>query len=209
MTDLRQFAPAASRNREPILKALLPLLPNDGTVLEIASGTGEHAAYFTGALPHITWQPSNFEEEHLTSTEAWRRHTGLSNFMPVVKLDASTNYWPVETPDYKHTPIRAIYNANMIHISPWFVTEGLFRGAGRILPAGAKVFLYGPYKINGRHTAQSNHEFEDWLKAKDERFAVRDIADVSQEALKNGLTHQQSIPMPANNFIQVFEKSPK
>lgn len=207
MTDLRQFAAATSRNREPILNTLRSLLPNDGTVLEIASGTGEHAAYFTSELPHLTWQPSNFEEAHLTSTEAWRSHTGLSNFKSVVKLDASSDHWPVEAPDYAHAPIRAIYNANMIHISPWFVTEGLFRGAGRILPAGAKVFLYGPYKINGQHTAQSNHEFETWLKAKDESFAVRDIADVSQEALKNGLKHLQSIPMPSNNFIQVFEKS--
>jgi len=209
VTDLRQYAPAVSRNREPILDALRPLLPKNGTVLEIASGTGEHAAYFTSELPHLTWQPSNFEDEHLTSTEAWRLHTGLSNFRPAVKLDASSDHWPVEAPDYEHTPIRAIYNANMIHISPWFVTEGLFRGAGRILPFGAKIILYGPYKIDGRHTAQSNTEFDTWLKAKDERFAVRDIADVSQEALKNGLMHLQSIPMPANNFIQVFEKSAK
>ncbi len=207
MTDLRQFAAATSRNREPILTVLRPLLPKEGTVLEIASGTGEHAAYFTSELPHLTWQPSNFEETHLSSTEAWRLHTGLNNFKPVIKLDASSDLWPVEAPDYEHAPIRAIYNANMIHISPWFVTEGLFKGAGRILPKGAKVFLYGPYKINGLHTAQSNHEFEGWLKAQDDRFGVRDIAEVAEEALKNGIRHLQSIPMPANNFIQVFEKS--
>nr|WP_240969509.1 DUF938 domain-containing protein [Sneathiella limimaris] len=207
VSDNRQFAPAAERNRDPILSVLKDLLEGSETVLEIASGTGEHAVHFASAFPDVTWQPTNFDDEHFTSAEAWREHAGLANIKPTLRLDACANPWPVEAPDYEHRDISAIFNANMIHISPWEVTLGLFNGASRILSPGNLMILYGPYKVDGEHTADSNKKFEDWLKGLNPGFGIRDIGEVSEVAKKEGLHHRQSIAMPANNFIQVFQKS--
>lgn len=206
MTDNRQFAPAIERNRAPILQCLRDHLPKNGTVLELASGTGEHATYFCEHLPMLTWQPTNFDQTHLQSTEAWQQFANLPNFKPVLELDATSDIWPVETPDYPYGSIDAIFNANMIHISPWSVTSGLFKGASRVLSAGGKLILYGPYRLNGEQTSSSNVEFEKWLKAQSLEFGVRDLADVQKEAARHGLDHRKSIAMPANNFIQIFEK---
>ncbi len=205
MTDDRIFAPATARNRDPILEQLKILLPEKAAVLEIASGTGEHGAYFSEHLPNIIWQPTNYDQQHLKSTAAWQRHTARTNYLPVLELDATSEVWPMET-SQNALNFNAIFNANMIHISPWQVTEGLFKGAARVLPASGMLILYGPYKVDGKHTSQSNVEFEEWLKAQDSSFGVRDIDDVTQEAKKNGLMHRKSISMPANNFIQLFEK---
>ncbi|WP_025897732.1 DUF938 domain-containing protein [Sneathiella glossodoripedis] len=207
MNDDRQFAPAVARNQGPILQQLTKLLHSGDRVMEIASGTGEHGVYFSQHLPEIIWQPTNLEPDHLRSASAWQKHAGLENLLPVLGLDATSTHWPVEEADYQYGPFSAIFNANMIHISPWFVTEGLMHGAGRVLQSGGRLILYGPYKIDGKHTAPSNIEFDNWLKEKDERFGVRDLADISAVAENNGLVHKQSIPMPANNFIQLFEKS--
>lgn len=207
MTDNRQFAPATERNRAPILDCLREYLPDRGTVLEIASGTGEHAAYFCEHLTNITWQPTNFDSDHLQSTAAWQQFANLQNFKPVLELDATADSWPVETADYQSLPIDVIFNANMIHISPWSVTRGLFKGASRVLPTGGKLILYGPYKLNGEQTSPSNAEFEKWLKAQNAAFGVRDLADVIAEGALHGITHLKSVTMPANNFIQVFQKT--
>lgn len=199
-SDKRQFAPAVERNKEPIVEALTPRLPKNGTILEIASGTGEHTVFFAENLPHLKWQPTNFEQHHLESTEAWRVHSGRQNIAKTLFLDATSETWPVEG----QNDFSGIFNANMIHISPWAVCEGLFAGAARVLDIGGKIFLYGPFKIDGEHTAPSNAEFEIWLKNKSEDFGVRDIEDVANVADKNGFKLEETIDMPSNNFIQVF-----
>ncbi|MEH6404874.1 MAG: DUF938 domain-containing protein [Sneathiella sp.] len=203
--DKRIFAPSTARNRDAIYGVLKEKLPSNGTVLELASGSGEHGAFFAPLFPSLQWQPSNFDEEHLRSARAWQEFTGASNFLPVVKLDATSNLWPVED-RYSHGPITAVFNANMIHISPWQVCQGLLAGAGRILRPGGKVFLYGPFKVKGEHTSQSNEQFEKWLTNQSSEFGVRDIERVTEEAALNDLTHLESCPMPSNNFIQIFEK---
>ncbi|MCG8490652.1 MAG: class I SAM-dependent methyltransferase [Sneathiellales bacterium] len=204
--DGRQFAPATARNREAILEILKNELPSDGTVLEIASGTGEHGHYFTPHFPGLIWQPTDYLPENLSSISAWQNYESRENFLPPKKLDATSSLWPVEETGYPHPDITAIFNANMIHIAPWNVCVGLFEGAGRVLNAEGLLILYGPYKINGEHTAPSNADFDIWLKNRDPDFGVRDIEAVSEIAEKNGLSHVQSFAMPANNFIQIFKK---
>jgi len=205
--DKRQYASATTRNRDAIYNCLKDRLPKGGTLLEVASGTGEHAAYLAPLLQDIIWQPTIFDENQLASVEAWRAHVIAKNILPPLRLDAASLHWPIEEKNYIHSPISAIFNANMVHISPWSVCEGLFAGARRTLTTGGKIFLYGPFKINGEQTAPSNVEFEQWLKNQNTAFGVRDLTDIIAEAEKNGLSHLESCPMPANNFIQVFVKS--
>lgn len=204
--DGRQFAPATARNREAILEILKDELPSKGTLLEIASGTGEHGHYFTPHFPNLTWQPTDYLSENLSSISAWQAYETRGNFLPPKVLDATSTIWPVEDTDYPHKNITAIFNANMIHIAPWQVCVGLFEGAGRVLETGGLLFLYGPYKINGAHTAPSNADFDAWLKNRDPDFGVRDLEAVSDLGQANGLSHSKSLPMPANNFIQIFKK---
>ena len=204
--DNRIYSPSTARNRDFIAEALLPRLPKGGSVLEIASGSGEHAAHFTPMRPDVIWQPTNLEDEQILSTESWRTHIGAENFLSPLKLDVTGAVWPTEAADYAHGPFDAIFNANMIHIAPWMVTEGLFKGASRVRKKGGFAYLYGPYKVDGEHTSESNIAFEEWLKAKDASFGVRDIEKVAAEAEKNGLLLKESLPMPANNFFQIFQK---
>jgi len=204
--DKRMYAPAAERNKDAIYACLKERLPKSGSLLEIASGTGEHAAHLCPLFPNIDWQATNFDEEHLTSAISWQEHCQLENFLPVLSLDACSDIWPVEKNEYTHAPFDALFNANMIHISPWAVCEGLFAGANRVLKTGGKLYLYGPFKLNGEHTSESNVKFEQWLKDKDPSFGVRDLADVIKVASANSLSHEESCGMPANNFIQVFVK---
>ncbi|MCC3304184.1 DUF938 domain-containing protein [Sneathiella sp. HT1-7] len=206
MMDRRQFAPATERNREPILDTLKDWLPGDGTVLEIASGSGEHAVFFAPAVKPLKWQTSNFDREQLDSVTDWLAHKPSDNLLPPVMLDVTQTEWSIEAADYSLKPITAIFNANMIHISPWQTCEGLMAGASRILPAGGRLFLYGPFKFNGQHTAPSNKKFEEWLKSLDPEYGIRNIEDVREEAVKNGIRHIIARPMPANNFFHLFEK---
>ena len=206
VTDARIFAPATERNRDHILKVFKDRLPETGHLLEVASGSGEHAAYLAPHFPNLKWQPTNYDDEHIVSTEAWRQHAAANNILPTLRLDAAAGNWPVEDEKYTHGPFDAVFNANMIHISPWIVCEGLFAGAGRVLKPGAHMYLYGPYMINGEHTAPSNAQFDVWLKDKDPGFGVRDLADVCRVAEKNNIQWVESLIMPSNNFIQVFEK---
>jgi SAM-dependent methyltransferase len=202
-------APATARNREPILEVLRRVLPPRGLVLEIASGTGEHAVFFAsslaasmaGALPALTWQPSDPRPEHLASIAAWRAEAGTSNLRPPLGLDVEAEPWPVDFAD-------AIVCINMLHIAPWSACEALMGGAARILPDGGILYTYGPYKRDGRHTAPSNAAFDERLRAEDPRWGVRDLADVAAEAARVGLALAEIVEMPANNLSLVFRKGP-
>lgn len=193
------YSAACERNRAPILEVLRDVLPERGLVLEIASGTGMHAAFVAAALPSIEWQPSDADDEALSSIEAWRDETGAPNLRPPVRLDVCAAAWPIERAD-------AIFNANMIHISPWAVTLGLFDGAARVLDAGAPLVMYGPYKRGGAHTAPSNASFDESLRARDPSWGVRDLAVVADEAAARGFDLERVVEMPANNLCVIYRK---
>jgi SAM-dependent methyltransferase len=194
-----QHAPATQRNREPILAVLDRVLPEEGFVLEIASGTGEHATFFAPRLPGLTWQPTDREPGALDSIAAWTAERAAANVRPPLVLDVCSAMWPVESAD-------AIFCANMIHIAPWEATLGLMRGAGRILPAGGLLVLYGPFMIDHRHTAPSNEAFDQSLRSRDPSWGVRDLGDVADAARAQGLQLLERVEMPANNFTVVFER---
>jgi len=199
--DTRQYSPAVARNREPIAKVLDAVLPSSGLVLEVAAGTGEHGVFFAQRFPQLTWQSSDVDLSALQSIRAWQAKAGLDNLHPPVRLDVTEATWPIER-------AAAIFNANMIHISPWETTLGLFDGAVRLLPAGAPLVMYGPYRIGGVHTAPSNARFEEWLKQRDPRNAVRNLETVAAEAEQRGLELAHRIEMPANNQTLVFRRRP-
>lgn len=197
--DQRRHAPAAERNRGPILEVLRRVLPARGTVLEIASGTGQHVAHFAAALPALTFQPSDRDDEGFASIVAWCAHAGAANALPPIVLDVTRDPWPVATVD-------AIVCANMIHIAPWEAGLGLLHGAGRHLSHGGVLVLYGPYKIDGAHTAPSNAAFDADLRARDPRWGVRNLDDVAAVARDNGLALEERVAMPANNQTVVFRR---
>ena len=192
-------SPAAERNREPILDVLREVLPERGLVLEVASGTGEHAVHFARALPELTFQPSDPDPAALRSIEAWRAQAGLSNLLAPLELDASAREWPVAAAD-------AILCVNMVHISPWAATEGLMRGAGRLLVPGTPLVLYGPYRRSAVPTAPSNEAFDESLRARNPEWGLRDLEAVEAEASKHGLRLERVVEMPANNLTIVFRR---
>lgn len=196
--DARQQSPSTARNREPILAALRSVLPAEARVLELASGTGEHAAFFAGAMPGWGWQPSDPDAAARASIEAWRQELALPNLLAPLAIDARAPEWSVTG------PFDAIVAINMIHISPWEATLGLMAGAGRLLAPGGVLFTYGAYKRGGAHTAPSNEAFELWLKGRDPAFGVRDLEAVEAAAQAQGLRLREVIAMPANNFSLVF-----
>jgi Protein of unknown function (DUF938) len=171
MIDHRRTAPATQRNRDPILGVLRRILPPTGLVLEIASGTGEHVAHFAAALPGLRWQPSDPDPIARPSIEAWT--AGTENILAPLLLDASAETWPVER-------VEAIICINMVHISPWTATAGLMRGAAAILRPGAPLYLYGPYRRKGGHTAPSNASFDADLRARNPEWGVRDVEAVME-----------------------------
>jgi hypothetical protein len=194
-------APAVARNRDPILAVLREVLPAAGTVLEIASGTGEHAVHFAAALPHLAWQPSDPDAEARGSIAAHAAQAALANLLPPLELDASAPLWPITRAD-------ALVSINMIHISPWRAAQGLMAGAARLLPAGSPLYLYGPYRQHGLHTAPSNAAFDASLRARDPEWGVRDLDAVVALAAEHGLSLQRTVPMPANNLSVVFHRNP-
>jgi len=193
-------APAAARNRAPILEVLRRELPESGLVLEIASGSGEHALCFAAALPALSWQPSDRSEDALRSIAAWRATGSVRNLMAPVALDVVAPAWPVARAD-------AIVCINMIHIAPWRAAEALVAGAARLLPAGAPLILYGPFLESGR-TAPSNEAFDKSLRARDPAWGVRDLDDVAALAARHGLALAARVAMPANNLTIVFRTGP-
>jgi len=202
----RRDAPATRRNRDPILgilaRWLAPAAGGSATndVLEIASGTGQHAAYFAEAMPHLRWHPSDADRDALESIEAWRSEVARGWVAPPILLDVHRADWGV-------APVEAIFNANMIHIAPWAVAEGLFAGAGRVLRPGGLLFLYGPFRVGGRHTAPSNEAFDADLRRRDPAWGVRDLERVVEEAERGGLRLVETNEMPANNKLLVFRRS--
>lgn len=200
--DARE-APAVARNREPILEILHRVLPREGRVLEIASGTGEHAVFFAGALPGLVWMPTDCDDAALRSIAAHRALAALPNVEAPRFLD-TREPWPVDL--VATAPIAAIVAINVIHISPWEATLALFDGARRVLAPGAPLVTYGPYVVDGHHTAPSNEAFDGSLRARDPRWGVRDVADVAQVAHDAGFSLEERIPMPANNFTLVFRR---
>lgn len=197
--DERLSAPATQRNREPILAVLRAELPPSGTVLELASGTGEHAVHFAQALPGLTWQPSDPSPQARRSIAAWIASAGLANLLPPLDLDASGADWPVERAD-------ALVCINMIHISPWEATEGLMRGAGRLLGPGAPLVLYGPFRRADRPLDPSNAAFDRDLRGRDPRWGLRTLEEVARCAESRGLRQIAVHEMPANNLTVVFRK---
>ncbi len=182
------------------MQVLRPRLPAQGLVLEIASGTGEHAVYFANALPALRWQPTDADAEARESIEAWRAANGLPNLLAPLPLDAAApDTWPVARAD-------AIVCINMVHISPWAATLGLMRGAGQALPPGGRLFLYGPYLEADVETAPSNLAFDESLKARNPEWGLRTREAVAAVAARHGLTLEARVAMPANNLVLVFAK---
>ena len=201
--DVRQRSPSTARNREPILAVLQRVLPASARVLEIASGSGEHAAFVAAAMPDLIWQPSDPDETARASITAWIDSERLSNVLAPRMIDVSRAAWGVEA----DAPFDAIVAINMIHISPWEATLGLVSGASRLLRAGGVLYTYGPYTRDGRHTAPSNEAFDASLRERDSSWGVRDVADVERQALLQGLTLREIVEMPANNLSLVFARN--
>lgn len=195
--DAKHHAPATARNRDPIRDVLARELPPGGTVLEIASGSGEHAIYFAGAFPGLIWQPSDAAEAALASIAAWRAEAQLPNLCPPIALDVTAETWPVDRAD-------AIVCINMVHVSPWEATLGLFAGAAGILATGALLYLYGPYRFGGVFVAPSNADFDRGLRERDPRWGVRDVDDLVVAADAHGFALREVVAMPANNHSLVF-----
>lgn len=196
---MKRHAPATERNREPIASVLREVLPPRGLILEVASGTGEHAAYFARLFPELDWQPSDPDPDALSSIEAWTADADLPNLRAPVELDAAGT-WPVDRAD-------ALLCINMVHISPWAATLGLLAGSGHVLPFGAPLILYGPYRQSGRPTAPSNEAFDRSLKARNPEWGLRALDEVTAAAKREGLGLDQVYEMPANNATVVFRKS--
>ncbi|BAZ07724.1 DUF938 domain-containing protein [Calothrix sp. NIES-3974] len=213
--DARQFAPATQRNRQPILQLLSQVLPPTGTVLEISSGTGEHAVYFAPQLKPRKWIPSDPNPTARASIAAWSQYAPSDNLYPPLDIDAQSPVWatePLATPQWEYFshlqdfPITAIVNINMIHISPMESCFGLMAGAERILPPGGILYMYGPYKYNHQHTAPSNEAFDLSLRSQNPDWGVRNLQDVVQIAQNHNLELMQVYDMPANNLSVVYRR---
>jgi SAM-dependent methyltransferase len=199
LSDPRQYRPHVSRNRDPILDVLKRVLPPRGLVLEIASGSGEHAAYFAQALPQLTFQPSDPSAEALASVAAHRDDAGLPNLLTPLRLDVTAPSWPIERAD-------AVVCCNMIHIAPWAACEGLIAGAARVLASGGVLYLYGPYKIAGQHTAPSNQKFDGYLRGQNPAWGIRDLDEVTALAGRHDFKLTETVAMPANNLSVIFRR---
>ena len=199
-TGPRCSAPAALRNREPIAEVLAEWLPATGLVLEVASGTGEHAVFFAERFPALEWQPSDIHPDALASITAWRETAALPNLRPPVVVDASAADWPIGRAD-------AVLSINMLHISPWASAIGLVAGAERLLVSGAPLILYGPWLKDDIETAPSNWDFDADLKRRDPAWGLRRVEEFAAEAESRGFTLRAVRPMPANNLMMLWRKT--
>jgi hypothetical protein len=195
----RLSAPAAQRNRGPILEVLQRVLPARGRVLEIASGSGEHVVHFARALPQLTWQPSDPDPAARESIRAWIAHEKPDNALAPLALDVTRARWA-----HALEPVDAVLCINMIHISPWEACLGLLYGCEMLLPQGGPLVLYGPFMRAGAHTAPSNAAFDASLRRQDPRWGVRDLDDVQREAALRGFQLAEVVEMPANNLTVVL-----
>jgi len=199
ITDRRWQCPAAERNKAPILDVLRRVLPNKGSVLEVASGTGQHVMYFADALPGLAWQPSDPDPELRELITARLHGVSLDNVEVPVDLDVLSTPWPVTRAD-------AVICINMLHVAPWQATVALLRGAANTLPVLGILFLYGPYRRSGVPTASSNRAFDDELRARNPEWGIRDLDAVVELAAQTGLGLDEVVEMPANNLSVIFSK---
>ena len=201
--DGRLDAPAFHRNHEPLWQAVAPRLTQaSGALLELGSGTGQHAATFAARTPHLIWYPSDIYDSHLASIEAWRRQSGLANLREPQRIDLTDPAW-------NWTPggaLAAMLCVNVLHISPWAVSQNLIAGTGRLLAPGGYLFVYGPFMRDGAHTAASNADFDASLRARNAAWGVRDIRDLAALAEASDLVLAEVAPMPANNFVLAFAR---
>lgn len=199
----RLDAPAFHRNHEPIWQVLAPFLAaKTGAVLELGSGTGQHAVTYAARMPGLIWHPSDLQETHLASIDAWRRHAGLPNIAPQQRIDLGDPAWTWRPGGQ----VVAIVCINVLHISPWQVSVNLIAGAARQLGADGRLIVYGPFTRDGAHTAPSNAEFDASLRARNLAWGVRDTRDLAAFAHAHGLALTEIVPMPANNFVLVFAR---
>ena len=207
--DGRLDAPAFHRNHRAIWEVLGKFLAGkSGDVVETGSGTGQHVVDFASHFPEITWWPSDLNEQHLKSIAAWRTHAGLANIRPPLRIDLSDPKWCAEMHNGSGPAnLLAVFCANVIHIAPWRVAEGLFAGAECYLQTGGRLFLYGPFKRGGKHSAPSNAAFDKSLRDQNAEWGVRDIDDLQELGASAGLKLVESVEMPANNLTVVFERS--
>lgn len=199
----RRHAPATLRNRQFILDVLRDALPARGTVLETASGSGEHAVYLAEQLPALRWAPSDREDENLASIAAWAAEAGLPNLLAPRRIDVIAGDWGVAD---IAADLVAVMNVNMIHIAPWTVCEGLMAGTGRLLPPGGLLYMYGPYIRDDVPTAPGNLAFDASLRRQDPAWGIRNLADVADRAAANGLRLARTVEMPANNLSVLFRR---
>jgi SAM-dependent methyltransferase len=203
MPDARLHAEATERNRDPILGVLRQVLPAEGTVLEIASGTGQHAAYFAPRLAPLVWQPSEPDAALRASVAAWREASPAANLRPPLDLDVLRRPWPVEeTPC--DPPLAAVVAINLIHIAPWIACEALMAGAARLLPPGGVLYLYGPYRSGGGWRGPNDAAFDAGLRRRDPSWGLRDLETVRDEAARAGLRLDRTVDMPVGNLSVVF-----
>jgi SAM-dependent methyltransferase len=199
-SDGRLASPSAERNSGPIAGVLSRVLPRSGLVLEVGSGTGQHAVHFARVMPHLKWQPTEQDENCLRSISAWAAVELQANMRQPLYLDITDAQWPIEVAD-------AVICINMIHIAPWSTTQALLRGASRILPPGKFLCLYGPFRVAGKHTSPSNRAFDGQLRAMNSEWGVRNLDAVAKEARAYNIELAQIFEMPANNLIAIFRKS--
>ncbi len=202
--DLRQYASATLRNRDPIFEVLVNVLPPTGNILEIASGTGEHAVYFAPKLKNHQWIPSEPDAMRRESIDSWRKFCPSPNCHSPKNINVLNSTW---TDGLTELEITAIVNINMIHISPWEACLGLLQGAGSLLPSTGILYLYGPYKQGGKHTSPSNQSFDDSLRHQNQAWGVRNLEDVIEIAEEQGFKLMKTVTMPANNLSVIFQKS--
>jgi hypothetical protein len=199
--DARLVAPATARNRQPILAVLRRYLPTRGLVLEVASGSGEHVVYFANASgPDLWFQPSDPDASARASIDAWAKASGVRNVLPAIAVDAAAEHWPIQEAD-------TVLCINLLHVAPWAAAVGLVRGAAGILAKGGMLYLYGPFRRGGRHTAPSNATFDRILRMQDRAWGVRDLERVIELAEQHGFAPPVVEDMPANNLSLIFHRS--
>ncbi len=199
--DQKLSSSAAERNQPHLIEALAPLWPKSGTVLELASGPGQHVTAFARQFPSLTWRPSDADPRALASIAAWRAEAGLDNLLEPIALDLMRPQWWTAVPEQP----AAAYSANMTHIAPWAATEGLFAGLGELMPTAAPIFIYGPYLQAGVATAPSNLSFDESLRMRNAEWGIRPAEDMDQLAGQHGFTPGPRLSMPANNIILTYQ----
>ncbi|MEY4766031.1 MAG: hypothetical protein RI907_2704 [Pseudomonadota bacterium] len=202
MTATKPHAPSCERNRAPILAVIGPELAAARHVLELGSGTGQHAVHFAAALPHLSWQTTERTPDQLAGIRLWLGEAGLPNTPPPCALDVTTQPWLLP-----QAPYDAVFTANTLHYMPWGAVQALFRGLPQVLGVGGLFMAYGPFRLDGQHTADSNVQFDRWLAGVDPSFAVRDLGDIDALAAAAGLQPVARHPMPANNFLVIWRRA--